>query len=221
MRKRAQGRSRRHTGNRQASPQLLQHPPHDIPPARTQPPLPRPQPCMCLRMPHRKKFELQRKQSQPPVLCNLRVMLAQSPQTLPRIVVPPQQLVHFRNPLRHPLLQQREKNIFLAREVRVKSPARISRPRRDILQPRCFISVSRENLLRRQQQLPPRSRCPHLLPRRRETGSLSTPCRRGNRSGIHGLVSHTPFIALQDTYMHVYIKSSTPTSKGDSWPLPP
>src|ERR1700683_9478 len=218
MRKRPQSRSRRRTGNRQRSPERFHHPPQNISTARPQPSLPRPQTRMSLRMPHGKKFEFQRKQSQPPVLCNLRVMLAKRPQTPLRVVVPPQQLIHFRNALRHPLLQQREKNTFLALEVRVKSPPRISRPRRNILQPRRLIAVPRKSLLRRQQQLPPRSRRARLLPRR---CNLSTASRWGHRRAVHGLVSFTLFAALQDTYMHVYNKRSTQTSIGDSWPLPP
>src|SRR5580693_3140469 len=221
VRKRPQSRSRRRIGNRQRSPQRFHHPPQNISTARPQPSLPRPQTRMSLRMPHRKKFELQRKQSQPPVLCNLRVMLAKRPQTLLRVVVPPQQLIHFRNPLRHPLLQQREKYPFLALEVRVKSPPRISCPRRNILQPRRLIPVPRKSLLRRQQQLPPRSRRARLLPRRGDTCRLSTASRWGHRRAVHGLVSFTLFTALQDTYMHVYNKSSTRSSVGDSWPLPP
>jgi hypothetical protein len=221
MRKRPQSRSRRRTGNRQRSPQRFHHPPQNSSAARPQPSLPRPQTRMSLRMPHRKKFKLQRKQSEPPVLCNLRVMLAKRPQALLRVVVPFQQLVHFANPLCHPLLQQSEKNTFLALEVRVKSPPRISRPRRNILQPRRLIPVPRKSLLCRKQQLLPRSRRTRLLPRRGDTCSLSTASRGGHRRAAHGLVSFTLFTALQDTYMHVYNKSPTRTSIGDLWPLPP
>jgi len=165
MGKRTQSRSRSRARNRQRPPERPHHPPQNVPAARPQPSLPRPQPRVCLRMPHRKKFKFQRQQSQSPVLCNLRVMLAQSSQSLFRIVVPPQQLVYFRNPLRHPLLQQREKNIFLAVKVRVKRSARISRPRRNILQASRLIPIARKSLLRRQQELPPRSRRTRLLPR--------------------------------------------------------
>src|SRR5580704_15271467 len=271
MRKRTQSRSPSRARNRQRPSQRLHHPPQNIPAASAQPPLPRPQTRMRLRMPHRKKFKFQRQQNQPPVLCNLRIMLAQSPQKLLRIVVPLQQLVHLRDLLRHPLLQQRKENIFLAVKVRVESPPRIPGPRRNILQPRRLIPIARKSLLRRQQKFPPRSRRPRRLPRRhrrRRHNRDRLPARRpGNRRTAHALPSltfifvgggfshdinsttssgfsrcstylvptirtntlllwllsnhHATNIALQDTYMHVYNKSSARASQGASWPLPP
>ena len=46
---------------------------------------------MSLGVAHGEKFEFQGKQYQPPILRNLRIVLAQSAQALRRIVVPPEQ----------------------------------------------------------------------------------------------------------------------------------
>src|SRR5580704_15265124 len=149
MRKRTQSRSASRTRNRQRSAQRLHYPPQNIPAASAKLSLPCPQARMRLRMPHRKKFKFQRQQSQSPVLCNLRVMLAQSAQTLLRIVVPLQQLIHLGNPPLHRLLKQGKKNIFLALEVCVEGPPRVPSPRRNILQTRRLIPIARKRLLHR------------------------------------------------------------------------
>src|ERR1700677_4046327 len=155
-------------------------------------------------------------------------MLAQSTQPLLRIVMALQQLVHLGNPPLHRLLEQREENIFLAGKVRIKSPARVPSPRRNISQARCLIPIARKRLLRRQQKFPPGSRSPRRLPRWcRHDGyrSFLTAGRCNSGRSSHCLVALTVFIALQDTYMHVYNKSSARARKqargGVGGPPPP
>ncbi len=109
--------------------------------------LTRAKPGVSLRMANREKLEFQRKQREAPVFCKLRIMLAKSAQALLGSLVKAEKGTDFFDSARHPALEQGKENVFLAFEVGVKGPARISRHRRDIFQARRFEPVPRKNLL--------------------------------------------------------------------------
>ena len=81
-------------------------------------------------------------------------MLAQRANAFGGSVVLAEQGIDLLDSPADPLLDERQKNIFFAFEVRVESSARIACRRRDILQARCFKPFPREYSLGRFQQFP-------------------------------------------------------------------
>ena len=75
------------------------------------------------------------------------VVLAQRAETLLRGIVLSQQGIHLLDAFAHPALQQREKDVFLALEIGVKSAARVARFGSDIFKARRLEAVARENPL--------------------------------------------------------------------------
>src|SRR5208282_177973 len=122
--------------------------------------------------------------------------------------------VEIREALRHPLLKQRKKDIFLALEVRVEGAAGVTGERGDVFQTRGFESLPRENPFRGGEK--PSARCfgAGLLPRGGRLRS-SRPKRRTGRTERVVPDDQARSVPLQHTYMHVHLFQPVVNSKNN------
>ena len=101
------------------------------------------------------ELELQGNQNQSAVFRDPRVMLAKSREFIEGILVPAKSIRDGLDSLPNPIVEQREKDIFLALKVRIEGAARVTRAGGDILEARGLETVLRENALGGRKQFSP------------------------------------------------------------------
>ncbi len=167
-------------------------------------------------MANREKLKLEGKKREAPVFCKLRVMLAKSAQALLGSPMKAEKGTDFLDSARHPALEQGKKNVFLAFEIGVKGPARVSR----------LDAMSS----RRAASNPSRAKiCSAASRSFFRVDWVRTFCRDGDAGSfwdvairfVRGFmpVFQVARRSLQDTYTHVYYNDMAAAHQRNSWLL--